>query len=139
MVEAKGFEQFDLVFKIDTDVQSILNAPKHFGSTEIKVGPNNFEFNRAKYKQAQLRVVGTKQTINDVKLILQKKIKTYGGTVKVFCVSEVGEFLFIDNWSKTMHHVISSDGTFKFNMSLEPCDVFDIVCFDKKTVAITTG
>lgn len=136
LVEAKGFEHCDLVFKVNTDVQSILHATKHFGSTEIKVGPNNFEFYRAKYKQSQLRVVGMIQTINDVKLILQKK---YGGAVTGCCVSEVGEFLFIDNCSPKMLHVISSDGSLKFNMTLDSCDIFDIVCIDKKTVAITTG
>ncbi|CAC5403172.1 unnamed protein product [Mytilus coruscus] len=139
LMDTKGFEQFDLVFKIDTDVQSILNGLKHFGSTEIKARPSNFGLSRSKDKQAQLQVEGTKKTINDVKLILQKKIKTYGDTGKGCCVSEVGQFLFIDHCSRKLLSLISSGGTLKLNLLVHPSDGFDIACIDKKTVAITTG
>ncbi|CAC5399372.1 unnamed protein product [Mytilus coruscus] len=92
---------------------------------------------RANDKQAHLQVTPTK-TINDLKLILQKEITSHCENVKGCCMSVNGEYLFIDDFSKTLN-VIAPDGTFKYKMMLSPSDGFDITFIDEKTFAITSG
>ncbi|VDI23369.1 Hypothetical predicted protein [Mytilus galloprovincialis] len=78
MKEAKRLEQLELEWTVDPFVETILNSFKNFGSIEMRTQTSSIEFTRAKNKQAQLQVVKTKKTIDDVKLNLQKEITTDG-------------------------------------------------------------
>lgn len=60
-----SFEQFDIVCKNDTGVQSIFKSLKLFGIIEIKT--KTIDLIRAKDKQAQFQVAVTKKTINNMK------------------------------------------------------------------------
>ncbi|CAG2234380.1 unnamed protein product [Mytilus edulis] len=100
LIDTKGLEHLDLVYKVDTNVQNILNNLKSFGSIEIKNHISVIELTRAKDKQAQIQVAAARKTVNDVKLILQKKIITNGRIVRGCCVSKHGDFFFTDHASK---------------------------------------
>ncbi|CAC5384142.1 unnamed protein product [Mytilus coruscus] len=143
LIEAKSLEQLDLVWKVDPFVQSILNSLKNFGSTEMKTKTSNIEFTRAKDKQAQLQVVTTKKTIDDVKLILQKEITiitTDGSNIRGCCMSEEGDFLYTDyQFVDASLIVIGSDNRLKYEILLDPCNGFDITLIDEKIVAISSG
>ncbi|CAC5403173.1 unnamed protein product [Mytilus coruscus] len=82
LIQAKGFEQLELVCKIDKGVQNILNGLKHFGSTEIKARPSNFEYSRAKDKQAELQVLEGDFLITDHCAIKQLTVLASDGTLK---------------------------------------------------------
>ncbi|CAG2249884.1 unnamed protein product [Mytilus edulis] len=138
LIDTKGLEHLDLVYKVDTNVQNILNNLKSFGSIEIKNRISDIELTRAKDKQAQIQVAATRKTVNDVKLILQKKITTNGKTVRGCCMSREGDFLFTDHVLHSLY-VIKSDGTLKYEMSVDPSDEFDITFVDDNNVAITSG
>ncbi|XP_052080381.1 uncharacterized protein LOC127718408 [Mytilus californianus] len=138
LIETHSFDQLDLVCKVDTGVQNIMKNVKNFGSIEIKNRINNIQLTRAKYKQAQLQVAAAKKTVNDVKLILQKKIVTNGIFVRGCCMSKEGEFLFTYHTKHSLG-VIASDETLKYSMSLDPSHGYDLTFVDDKTVAITSG
>ncbi|CAG2229951.1 unnamed protein product [Mytilus edulis] len=138
LITAKSFEHLDLVCKVDIGVHSILNNLKKFGSTEIKSQTTKIEFSRAKDIQAQLQVATTNRTVNDVKLILKKKITTEGKSVRGCCVSD-DNFLITDGACITKLKFLTSDGTIKYDMSLEACMGYDITRVDEKHVAITSG
>ncbi|XP_071148308.1 uncharacterized protein [Mytilus edulis] len=139
LIDTKGLEHLDLVYKVDTNVQNILNNLKSFGSIEIKNHISDIELTRAKDKQAQIQVAVTRKTVNDVKLILQKKIKTNGKAVRGCCMSREGDLLFSDHNCKKSLYVIASDGTLKYKMSVDPSFGFDITFVDDKNVAVTSG
>ncbi|XP_052080360.1 E3 ubiquitin-protein ligase TRIM71-like [Mytilus californianus] len=138
LVETKKLDPVDLICNVNPGVTSILNSLKNFGSIEIKTTPSSIRLNRAKGKQAQLQVTPTKN-INDLKLILKKKITTDGVNVRGCCMSVNGDCFFTDYYLRKKLNVISSDGTFKYSMSLDPCSGFDITVIDEKTIAITSG
>ncbi|CAC5394051.1 unnamed protein product [Mytilus coruscus] len=138
LIETKGFEQLEIEYKVNTGMQSILNNVRNFGSTEIKARPSNIEFTRAKNKQAQLQVAPVRRTVNDIKLMLEKTITTYGEVVRGCCMSRERGFLFTDHYKKTLI-VIKSDGNLKYMMSVNSSNGFDITFVDEKTVAITSG
>ncbi|XP_063412569.1 uncharacterized protein LOC134695278 [Mytilus trossulus] len=139
LIETNGFENLDLVCNVDTDVESILHNVKSFGSIEIKKHISDIGLTRAKDKQAQIQVKTEMKTINDVKLIMQKKITTNGEAVRGCCISRNGDFLFTDHASKKSLYVFKSNRTLKYKMSVDPSDGFDITFVDDKNVAITTG
>ncbi|XP_071148771.1 uncharacterized protein [Mytilus edulis] len=139
LIDTKGLEHLDLVYKVDTNVQNILNNLKSFGSIEIKNHISDIELTRAKDNQAQIQVASTRKTVNDVKLIQQKKITTYGTNVRGCCMSREGDLLFTDHVLKKSLYVIESDGTFKYDMSVDPSFGFDITFVDDNNVAITSG
>ncbi|CAC5394113.1 unnamed protein product [Mytilus coruscus] len=95
-------------------------------------------FSRAKYKQAQLQVAMATKSIDNVKLIFQKKI-TSGDIIRGCCMSIHGDCFFTDHYKKKRLIAISFSGTLKYNMSLDPSDGFDIIFINEKTVAITSG
>ncbi|VDI37166.1 Hypothetical predicted protein [Mytilus galloprovincialis] len=136
-IDTKGLEHLDLVYKVDTNVQNILNNLKSFGSIEIKNHISDIELTRAKDKQAQIQVAAPRKTVNDVKLIQQKKIITNGAVVRGCCMSREGDFLFTDPALDSL--VIKSDGTLKYEMSVDPSNGFDITFVDDNNVAITSG
>ncbi|XP_071148734.1 uncharacterized protein [Mytilus edulis] len=136
LFESNQFEQVDLVCKVHPGVLSILNSLKHFGSIKIKTTSSNFCFKRVKDKQAQLQVTPS-QTINDLKLVLQKEIITGGENVRGCCMSVNSEYLFNDYDTRNTLTVVASDGTFKYDMMLD--HGFDIAFIDEKTVAITSA
>ncbi|XP_063411176.1 protein PML-like [Mytilus trossulus] len=138
MIEAKGFEHLDLVYKVDTIVQSLLNNVKSFGSFEIKNRISDIALTRAKDQQAQIQVAATRNTVHDVKLVLQKKITTNGMAVRGCCVSREGDFLFADHASHSLF-VIKLDGTLKYKMSVDPSFGFDTTFIDDNNVAVTSG
>ncbi|XP_071149175.1 uncharacterized protein [Mytilus edulis] len=137
LVETGKFEPVDLICKVDPGVLSISNSVMNFGSIEIKTTSSRIRLIRAKDKQAQLQV--TTKTINDLKLILQKKISTNGKITRGCCMSGNGEYFFTDHSSRKRLSVIASDGTFKYNMLLGPSYGFDITFIDENTIAITSG
>ncbi|VDI13132.1 Hypothetical predicted protein [Mytilus galloprovincialis] len=138
LVETNKFETVDLVFKVYPEVNSILNSMKLFGSIEIKKKSSIICLIRADDRQAQLQVTPAR-TINDLKLILKKKITTDGEHITSCCMSVKGEYFFTDYYSKKLLSVTASDGTFKFNILLDPSYRFDITLIDEKTIAITSG
>ncbi|XP_071150317.1 uncharacterized protein [Mytilus edulis] len=138
MKEAKRLEQLELEWTVDPFVETILKSFKNFGSIEMRTQTSSIEFTRAKNKQAQLQVVTTKKTIDDVKLILQKKITTDGMDIRGCCMSAEGDMLYTDfQVQGAWLTVITSDNKLKYKMSLDPR--FDITLIDEKTVAITSG
>ncbi|XP_071150541.1 uncharacterized protein [Mytilus edulis] len=138
LVETNKFETVDLVFKVYPEVNSILNSMKLFGSIEIKKKSSIICLIKADDRQAQLQVTPAR-TINDLKLILKKKITTDGEHVTSCCMSVKGEYFFTDYYSRKLLSVTASDGTFKFNILLDPSYRFDITLIDEKTIAITSG
>ncbi|XP_063412651.1 uncharacterized protein LOC134695354 [Mytilus trossulus] len=138
LIKAKSFEDIELVCKVDTGLHDILNNLKNLATIEMKSRSSNIEFCRAKDIQAQLHVATPKKTVNDVKLILQKKITTEGEEVRGCCMSE-GNFLITDHCGNAQFKFLASDGTIKYGMSLENCMGYDITRVDEKHVAITSG
>ncbi|XP_076088149.1 uncharacterized protein LOC143058530 [Mytilus galloprovincialis] len=138
LIDTKGLEHLDLVYKVDTNVQNILNNLKSFGSIEIKNHISDIELTRAKDKQAQIQVAAPRKTVNDVKLIQQKKIITNGAVVRGCCMSREGDFLFTDHALQSLY-VIKSDGTLEYKISVDPSFGFDITFVDDNNVAITSG
>ncbi|CAG2187031.1 unnamed protein product [Mytilus edulis] len=140
MKEAKRLEQLELEWTVDPFVETILNSLKNFGSIEMRTQTSSIEFTRAKNKQAQLQVVTTKKTIDDVKLILQKEITTDGIDIRGCCMSAEGDMLYTDYQVQGASlTVIASDNKLKYKMSVDPSLGFDITLIDEKTVAITSG
>ncbi|VDI04584.1 Hypothetical predicted protein [Mytilus galloprovincialis] len=140
LIETNQIEQFDLVSKVDPRVISISNCLENFGSVEIKTRPSCIRLIRAKAKQAQLQVKPTK-TINNLNLILQKKITTKGENIRGCCMSVNGDYFFTDHYyEKNALSVFESDGTFKYEIMLDPSYGFDILVtlIDKKTCDITS-
>ncbi|XP_052080361.1 uncharacterized protein LOC127718397 [Mytilus californianus] len=138
LIETKQIEQVDLVVEVDPGVNSILKSLKNVGSIAIKTTSSNIRLNREKDKQAQLQVT-PKKNINDWNLILQKKITTGGKNIRGCCMSVNSEYFFTDHYLRKTLSVIASDGTFKFNMFLDPSCGFDITFIDDTTIAITSG
>ncbi|VDI23367.1 Hypothetical predicted protein [Mytilus galloprovincialis] len=141
--EDKSLEQVELVWKEDPAIHCILSSLRNFGSIELKTQTSNIEFTRAKDKQAQLQVVKTEETIDNVKMVLQREISTittYGSDIRGCCLSEEGDMLFTDNQLENgCLTVIATDNKLKYKMPLGPSCGFDITCIDGKRVAITTG
>lgn len=138
MLENKQIDQVDLDIKVDPGLISISNSLKNLGSVEIKTTSSNIHSIRAKDKHAQFQVTPTK-TINDLNLILQKKIATGYESIRGCCISVNGRYFFTNyNYRKNLH-VISSDGTFRYGMLHIPSDGFDITVIDEKNIAITSG
>ncbi|XP_071150544.1 uncharacterized protein [Mytilus edulis] len=138
LVENNQFEPVDIVFKVDLGVLSILESLKSVGSIEVKNKLRSIRLIRAKDKQAQLQVT-PKKTINNLKLIRQKKITTGGVNIRGCCISVNGEYLFTDHSTRKTLYVVASDDTLKFNMLLSPSYGFDITFIDEKRIAITSG
>ncbi|CAC5399367.1 unnamed protein product [Mytilus coruscus] len=138
LVETNRFNPVDLICKVDPWVLSIVNSLKNFGSIEIKTKLSNICLIRAKDKQAQLQVTPTK-TIKDLKLVLENQIRTDGRTIRGCCMSVHCEYFFTDQNSRKKLNVIASDGTFKYDMLLDPNYGFDIAFIDERTIAITSG
>ncbi|XP_071148327.1 E3 ubiquitin-protein ligase TRIM71-like [Mytilus edulis] len=138
LIDTKGFGHLELVYKVDTNVQNILNNLKSFGSIEIKNHISDIELTRAKDKQAQIQVATTRRTVNDVKLIQQKKITTIVMAVRGCCMSREGDFLFTDHALHSLC-VIKLDGTLEYKMSVDSSYGFDITFVDDNNVAITSG
>ncbi|CAG2226593.1 unnamed protein product [Mytilus edulis] len=87
----------------------------------MRTHTSSIEFTRAKNKQAQLQVVTTKKTIDDVKLILQKKITTDGIDIRGCCMSAEGDMLYTDYQVQGASlTVIASDNKLKYKMPLDP-------------------
>ncbi|CAG2226595.1 unnamed protein product [Mytilus edulis] len=137
--EAKSLEQLDLVWKVDPVLQTILNSLKNFGSIEMRTQTSSLEFIRAKDQQAQIQIVTTKKTIDDVKLFLQTMIPTDGNKVRRCCMSEEGDFYSPINTGVYLFVVIASDNKLKDKLSLYPSMGSDLTLIDEKSVAITTG
>ncbi|XP_063411174.1 uncharacterized protein LOC134694109 [Mytilus trossulus] len=135
----EGLEHLDLVFKVDTSYQSILNNLKSFGSIEMKKCISDIELTRAKNKQAQIQVTAARKSVQDVKLVLKKQIITNGRVVRGCCMSRNGDVLFTDHSLNKSLYVLKSDGTLKYKMSVDPSNGFDITCVDDKNVAVTSG
>ncbi|CAG2223812.1 unnamed protein product [Mytilus edulis] len=140
MKEAKRLEQLELEWTVDPFVETILNSLKNFGSIEMRTQTSSIEFTRAKNKQAQLQVVTTKKTIDDVKLILQKEITIDGTDIRGCCMSAEGGMLYTDYQVKDASlTVIASDYKLKYKMLINPSYGFDITLVDESTVAITSA
>ncbi|XP_071150539.1 E3 ubiquitin/ISG15 ligase TRIM25-like [Mytilus edulis] len=138
LIETKQIDQVDLNIKVDPGVISISNSLKMFGSIDIQKTSSRMRLIRANDNQAQLQVTPPR-TINDLKLILQKKITTNGEIIRGCCISVNGEYFFTDHSSRKTLSVIESDGTLKYNMLLGYSSGFDTTIIDAKTIAITTG
>ncbi|CAC5369090.1 unnamed protein product [Mytilus coruscus] len=139
LIEDKSFLHLELVCKVDISLQNILNSFANFGAIEIESQTSTIELGRASKMQAQMQVANkAKQIINDMNLILQKKIISEATLVRGCCMSRYGELLFTDHVYKRLLCKISSDGTLKYSMRLDPGDGFDITFVDEKTVAITS-
>ncbi|CAG2223816.1 TRIM2_3 [Mytilus edulis] len=139
-MKTKSLDQLELAWKVDPVLETILTNLKNFGSIEMKTQTSSLEFIRAKDKQAQLQVTTAKNTFDDGKLILQKKIKTDGKGVRGCCISEEGDLLITDCFYKqTLLTVFASDNKIKYKMPLYPDWAYDITTIDEKTVAITVG
>ncbi|CAG2253896.1 unnamed protein product [Mytilus edulis] len=142
LIDTKGFGHLDLVYKVDTNVQTILNNVKSFGSIEIKnhiSHDSNIELTRAKDKQAQIQVAADRKTVNNVKLILQKTITTNVNSVRGCCMSRNGNIGFTNHSFKKSLNVFKSDGTLKYATSDYLSFGFDIIFVDDSNVAITSG
>ncbi|XP_063411427.1 uncharacterized protein LOC134694352 [Mytilus trossulus] len=138
--EAKSLEQLDLAFNVDPVLKIMLNSLKNFGSIEMTIKTNSLEFIRAKDTQAQLQVVKTKKTIDDVKLISQQEITINGSDIRGCCMSEEGDILYTDNlMDNGCLTVVASKNKLKYKLPLGPSWGFDITLIDGKRVAITTG
>ncbi|CAG2229939.1 unnamed protein product [Mytilus edulis] len=138
LVETNKLDPVDLTCNVDPGVLSIFDSLKTFGSIEIDMKSSSIRLIREKDKQAQLQVTPTK-TIDDLRLILQKTITTGGETITGCCMSVNGEYFFTDYYSCKRLNVIASNGTFKFDMLLDPSYGFDITIINEKTIAITSG
>ncbi|XP_052080359.1 uncharacterized protein LOC127718395 [Mytilus californianus] len=138
LFETNKLDTVDLTCEVDPGVLSILGSLKMFGSIEIKKKSSNIILIRVKDRQAQLQVTPTK-TINDLNLILQKEISTGGVNIRGCCMSVNGKYFFTDNYSRKKLYVITSDGSFKFDMLLDPSYGYDITIINEKTIAITSG
>ncbi|XP_052097424.1 uncharacterized protein LOC127732428 [Mytilus californianus] len=140
LIDAKSFDQLYLFCNVDTGVNSILNSLKNFGSIEIEKRASNIGFSRMKDNQAQLQVVTASKSIENVKLILQKKVTTRENIrIRGCSMSLNGDFFFTEHVCHKRLIVISSDGNLKYNMSLKPSHGFDLTFTDETTVAITSG
>lgn len=138
LVKDKSFERFELVYKVDKSLQSTLNSFANFGGIEIISRPSTIELVISGKVQAQMQVAKSKQILNDMNLILQKRIISEGTLVRGCCMSRDGDVLFTDHFIKRFLCEISSDGILKHSMKLAPGDGFDITFVDEKTVAITS-
>ncbi|XP_076088225.1 uncharacterized protein LOC143058638 [Mytilus galloprovincialis] len=138
LVETNKLGPVDLTCNVNPGVLSIFDSLKTFGAIEIDMKSSSIRLIREKDKQAQLQVTPTK-TIDDLKLILQKTITTGGENIKGCCMSVNGEYFFTDYYSCKRLNVIASNGTFKFDMLLDPSYGFDITIINEKTIAITSG
>ncbi|XP_052080363.1 E3 ubiquitin-protein ligase TRIM71-like [Mytilus californianus] len=137
LVETNKLDPVDLTCKVEPGVLSLLDSLKIFGSIEIQTTSSSIRLIRPKDKQAQLQVTPRKN-INDLNLILQKKIASQCENVRGFCMSVNGDYFFTDYKRKRLT-VIAPDGTFKYNIMLSPSNGYDITFIDGKTIAITSG
>ncbi|XP_063411173.1 uncharacterized protein LOC134694108 [Mytilus trossulus] len=138
LIEAKGLEHLDLVYKVDPIHPTILNNLKSLGSIEIQNRNSDIVLTRVNDKQAQIQVAVAREPVIDVKLILQKKITTDGMAVRGCYLSREGGFLFTDHAFHSLY-VIKSDGTLEYKMSVNYSNGFDITFVDDNNVAVTSG
>lgn len=141
MVNEK-IEKVDLEYTIDAQIQDFLINVKTFGSFKIRNSPNDcIEFVRKKDRQAQILTSEKERSVHNIKLILNKKLKTSSGYTRGACVTDKGEYIFT-NYENVGEKLITltTEGELKCSIPLStPYSSFDLVSLDDNTVAVTTG